>query len=269
MKLNLIKATKDINIFKSLDKEESNENKFKIFNEHIDVPFVYQNNVYNNNESLIFNNFANLEVDNMNKDDIILLTEVIYKKYKLYERSLVEYKNSYKFYGYMLYNWVNGKPLKYIIKNTIYGIEKEYIPFLLDLEYSNKRKYYNIYKGSDKQINLIINNVLESIENIIKHLFKKYFSNFIKLNILNGNLDESFNKLIDYIEFGTKNYKIIELQKYGFSRELAHYLLDNHKCNFEFKNKELVNINFKNIFIKFNKEDPLYEEFKDYSYILY
>ena len=115
---------------------------------------------------------------------------------------------------------------------------------------------------------MIINDILEKIETDIKHMIKIHLSNFIYLNVENGNLNEKYLKLVDYVEFGTMNNKIIELQKYGFSRELAVYLIEKHITEIIFDNEELESIDFENIFMNFDKTNPLISELEEYKYLL-
>ena len=133
---------------------------------------------------------------------------------------------------------------------------KETIANLLDR--MNKNNTKNVER---------INDILEKVENDIKHLCKTYFANYIYLNIQNGTMNAKMEKIADYIEFGTKNYKTIELQKFGFSRELSLYVLKKHGECLEFIDNEIDKINFIKLFAEFNKENALYEELKEYQYL--
>ena len=99
-------------------------------------------------------------------------------------------------------------------------------------------------------------------------MLKMHISNFIYLNVQNGNFDDRMLRLIDFIEFGTMNYKIIELQKFGFSRELSQFIIDYFSDEIIFENGELISINFHNIYKNFDQTNPLMHELEDYSYLL-
>ena len=110
--------------------------------------------------------------------------------------------------------------------------------------------------------------ILEKVENNIKHLCKTYFANYIYLNIQNGTMSPDMEKLADYIEFGTTNYKTIEMQKFGFSRELSMYIQKKHSDCLNFSMGELEDIDFEKLFQDFDQSNVLYEELKEYEYAL-
>ena len=75
-------------------------------------------------------------------------------------------------------------------------------------------------------------------------------------------------KLSDFLEFGTRNYKTIELQKFGFSRELSIYIQKKHSDCLSFSAGDLDNIDFDKLFKDFDQNNVLYEELKEYKYII-
>lgn len=267
LKTNLIKVNDDQTIFNQIERKENTADKLSQYGEYVSIPLEYQNKIYSNEESLNFD-FLNKDLNNIEYSDISLLLEYIFDEYKIYERGLVKYKKSHTYYSHLLMDWIKGRSLKVIISKTIEKYENNEIPFLVDEYYENKKRKYRPYNGSDKQVNMIINDILEKIETDIKHMIKIHLSNFIYLNVENGNLNEKYLKLVDYVEFGTMNNKIIELQKYGFSRELAVYLIEKHITEIIFDNEELESIDFENIFMNFDKTNPLISELEEYKYLL-
>ena len=268
LKSNLVNVNKDPAIFKNLEKNEKSVSKLKNFKEYTSIPLEYQQYIFEKQDLYILSCFKQFDISKLNNQTIKDLTEKIMKEYDFYERGLIEYENGYLYYGNLLVSWINGKPLNVIIKNIIDNIANGKIKFLLDKEFINGKKIYKDYVGSDKQINLIINDIFEKIENDIKHMIKIYFSNYIYLNTENKNMDKSMEKLVDYIEFGTTNNDIIELQKFGFSRELSLYILERHNNCLVFNDLELENIDMNKLFQEFDKEDVLFEELKEYEYLV-
>lgn len=123
--------------------------------------------------------------------------------------------------------------------------------------------YDILCKNTDEDHALNTDEIIAMLaEKNIKVARRKFY-----LNVQNGTMNAKMEKIADYIEFGTKNYKTIELQKFGFSRELSLYVLKKHVECLEFIDNELDKINFGKLFDEFNKENALYEELKEYQYL--
>ena len=263
---NLIKVTKNTSIFNNINKNSNTADKLPKYNEFISIPIKYQNKILNTTYGdTIFKNFDPMYIT---YDQFLILIKLLFESYKLYNRGLVEYENSYKYYANLVYEWIKGRPLNVIIQKTLSKLANNKIDFYLDFYFIDGKKYYNAYDGSEKHINLVINDILDKIETDVKHMLKMHISNFIYLNVQNGNFDDRMLRLIDFIEFGTMNYKIIELQKFGFSRELSQFIIDYFSDEIIFENGELISINFHNIYKNFDQTNPLMHELEDYSYLL-
>lgn len=268
LKSNLAKVNKDMDIFKNVNRNDNGVDKLKKFKEYTSIPYGYQQKIYDKTGGELMRKYKNFHMNNLSYQDIEYLISKIMEDYEFYARKLVPFKRSYIYYSHLVYDWISGKPLNIIINNTIENIEAGRIPFLLDVYFEDNKRFYREYIGSDRQINLIINDILEKVEDDIKHLVKLYVSNYVYLNIENDNFSKSLEMLIDYIEFGTKNTFIIELQKYGFSRELSLYANNKHKECFIFDEFGLEDIDFKKLFKDFDKSNILYEELKEYEYLV-
>lgn len=268
LKTNLLRATSDPNVFKQIDKDVASVDKLESFKEFTTIPIQYQQKVFSAQDHQIIQRFKDFDADLLAYGDIAFLTEKIMKTYEFYKRGLVKYERSYAYYAHLIYSWIEGTTIAYVIKSTIGKIERREIPFLLDEYYVDGHRKYKGYVGDERQINLIINDILEKVENDIKHLCKTYFANYIYLNIQNGTMNPKMEKLADYIEFGTTNYKTIELQKFGFSRELSLYIQKKHSDCLNFSEGELENIDFEKLFQNFDQSNALYEELKEYNYAL-
>lgn len=264
---NLIKVTKNTSIFSNINKNLNSADKLPKYNEFISIPVKYQNKVLNSTNycDTIFKVFDPIDIT---YDQFLIFISFLFHSYKLYDRGLVEYENSYKYYANLVYEWIKGRPLKVIIQKTIAKLSNKQIEFYLDYYFIDGKKYYKAYDGSEKHINLVINDILDKIETDVKHMLKTHISNFIYLNVRNGNFDKRMTRLIDFVEFGTMNFKIIELQKFGFSRELSQFIIDNFSDDIIFENGELVSINFNNIYKNFDLTNPLMHELDDYSYLI-
>lgn len=268
LKTNLIRATSDPSVFKQIDKDISSVDKLESFKEYTTIPIKYQQKVFATQDPQIIQRFVDFDANLLTYGDIAFLTEKIMKTYEFYKRGLVKYERSYNYYAHLIYSWIEGTTVAYVIKSTIDKIEKREILFLLDEYYVEGHRKYRDYVGDERQINLIINDILEKVENDIKHLCKTYFANYIYLNVQNGSMSPEMEKLADYIEFGTRNQKTIEMQKFGFSRELSLYIQRKHNDCLTFSLGELDNIDFEKLFQDFDQSNALYEELKEYRYTL-
>ncbi len=268
LKTNLIRATSDPSVFKQIDKDVSSVDKLESFKEYTTIPIKYQQKVFAKQDPQIIQRYVDFDANSLTYGDIVFLTEKIMKTYEFYKRGLVKYERSYTYYAHLIYSWIEGTTVAYVIKSTINKIEKGELLFLLDEYYVEGHRKYRDYVGDERQINLIINDILEKVETDIKHLCKMYFANYIYLNIQNGSMSPAMEKLADYIEFGTRNQKTIEMQKYGFSRELSLYIQRKHNNCLAFSLGEIDNIDFEKLFQDFDKNNALYEELKEYKYAL-
>lgn len=117
------------------------------------------------------------------------------------------------YYSTILNQWINGAYISQIIKNSIEYAEKSKVVY----SYGKKEEY----SGSVEQINIIINQTLDTIEKIIKFKIENYFSKFSELYKKRKGIDKIENDWYEYLSYGTNKKEIIELQKMGFSREIA------------------------------------------------
>lgn len=160
----------------------------------------------------------------INYQTILDFLEKLYVKFKwdIYEpRNELGNKNILRYYATILNQWINGAYISQIIKNSIKQAEKkEYI-----YDYSKKIEYV----GNTEQINIIINNTLDTIENIIQFKIENYFSKFSELFKKKKGIESMDNDWYEYLSYGTNKREIIELQKMGFSREIALKIYKSNK----------------------------------------
>lgn len=159
-----------------------------------------------------------------------------------------------KYYAVLMDNWMKSKPLKMIIANSIrYYKDKGqiwenggYVPF----DYKNKH-----------DINKVINLVISDIDNVLRFKLKNYFENYYML------LQEKFGALnaganwADFLEYGTTDSKVIELQNVGIARHLAQYIIENHENCLVFENNLLQSIDKDKLYHDFDVGSNLYNEF--------
>lgn len=168
----------------------------------------------------------------INYQSIVNFLEKLHSKFKwdVYEpKNELGNKNVLKYYATILNQWINGAYISQIIDNSIKQAEKTKIIY----DYSKKIDYV----GNTEQVNIVINNTLDTIEKIIQFKIENYFSKFSELYKKKKGIEFIDNDWYEYLSYGTNKREIIELQKIGFSREIAlkiyksnKYLVYNENC---------------------------------------
>jgi hypothetical protein len=160
----------------------------------------------------------------INYKTIVNFLKSLYKKFKwdIYEPGN-ELGNIKKlnYYATILNQWLNGAYISQIIDSSIKQAEKTKIIY----DYSKKIDYI----GTTEQINIIINNTLDTIEKIIQFKIENYFSKFSELYKKKKGVETIDNDWYEYLAYGTNRKEIIELQKIGFSREIALKIYKSNK----------------------------------------
>lgn len=85
--------------------------------------------------------------------------------------------------------------------------------------------HLEVYNGSLKHKNQIINEVMKDIEQVINYKFSMYFLRFSEAIIKIRGEQDLLNDWYEYVKYGTNNDLVITLQKHGFMREQALLLL--------------------------------------------
>ena len=157
-------------------------------------------------------------------------------KWKSYESYTLGYPgyepNKYSllsYYKVILGQWVSGHGLQQIIAGAIR--HKKNNPH--EAMYIDGKKVD--YKEGSEHNNIIISEVLSVIDKIILFKLSNYF-----LKISNAYKDikgkPAPNDWYEFVEYGSTNKRSIEIQKYGFSRESALYILQ-HEAEYVYKSE--------------------------------
>lgn len=157
--------------------------------------------------------------------------------------------------------WINSKPLKYLIQKTI-----SYYYNSGENKYISLRKDGNMYnvkfdKNNSLHINTLINNLIKNLENNIKYKIKTYVGNYQSI-LRSCDLDLECD-WEEYIDYGTTNPKIIDIQNLGFSRTMAIFLLDKYPDLFiKSEIGEIIGIDDEKLRASIN-QDKYEEEYKE------
>lgn len=137
--------------------------------------------------------------------------------------------SSLSYYRVILGQWVSGHGLQQIISEAIrYKKNNPHDAMFIDGKKVD-------YKEGSEHNNIIISEVLSVIDKIILFKLSNYF-----LKISNAYKDikgkPAPNDWYEFVEYGSTNKRSIEIQKYGFSRESALYILQ-HEAEFIYKSE--------------------------------
>ncbi|MGO3608737.1 MAG: hypothetical protein ACTIOL_03180 [Enterococcus sp.] len=195
------------------------------------IKLKYQEEILNESDSFIFE----LEFDHETCLKILLM---LYKKYRW---DIEEDKrglgniNKLSYYAVLMTEWIESKPLNLIIQSSIRFMDRNDIELSINHDPKNREIFS---RSNPSHVNQVINDLLKDIENILRFKVKNYIMNYLKLT------DQDDGEWQKYLEYGTNNQTIIELQKIGFERQVAIELEERSKEDFSFNSKgEIVEIN--------------------------
>lgn len=165
-------------------------------------------------------------------------------------------KTRLKYWSMLLKNWTRAEPLSRLITFSIkYHSDRGVIWFREEGLWISEK-----FTGNQKQINIIIEQIMNDIEQGLRFTIEKYFLNYYLLS--KHVLDESAGpNWAEFIEYGTLNKKSIELQNIGFSRGASSYLLKHHiDCLSFSESEQLADIDEKKLLNEYDKKEDHYPE---------
>lgn len=165
--------------------------------------------------------------------------------FRLYEWEDAEKKlnniKSLKYYALLMNQWINGIGLNQIIRQSIEYYETNTQSIKIGFK-DNKPNFETFERGNVKHINILIENIIDDIEYILRFLFEKYFNHYYQvLESILGE-DKTGENWASLLEYGTQNRIVIALQNIGLSRHTAIKI--NNKCKnaLAIENGKLKNI---------------------------
>lgn len=165
-------------------------------------------------------------------------------------KPLAKNKKVLTYYAVLMNSWINSKPLNVIIKDAI----NDFVSNKKEIFLSNNQA--EIFDSKDRvHINKLVNNVVSDIENVLRFKIKNYVTNYTLLN--NMYIEEELESKIDwseYLEYGTTDKIIIELQNLGFPRHLSTFLKKNYIQYFKIENELITDFYEKELRSSIDKE---------------
>lgn len=231
MKKNHIKAKKVLEYI-----EKNNVVPKIILEQSTSIKPLYQNAIWN---SLNSSESAFPKEITYNSCHSVLLN--MYDNYKWeFEESkgkspLIRNREQLKYYAVLMHTWMSSKPLNMTIK------------IMIDY-YRRKGKIWHRNKSvpfvhtNKKHINWVINRLIADIDNVLRFKIKNYFANYYMLVAGKNGVDVAGADWSEYLEYGTTDNIIIDLQNIGFPRHIAMLIKENYEGVLVYDENELVEI---------------------------
>ena len=96
-----------------------------------------------------------------------------------------------------------------------------------------------------KHINLIINNLISDIDNVLRFKIKNYFLNYYLIVSEKNGKQTAGDNWAEYVEYGTTDDIVIELQNIGLPRHLSMMIKDNYMDFLTFEDGMLIDLDAK------------------------
>lgn len=236
--------------------EKSNAVPENILEQSTNIKPVYQNEIWNN-----LNNSERAFPKNITPSKCYNVLVNMFDKYNWeIEESkgrnpLVRDPEQLKYYAVLMYTWISSKPLNMIIGNMIKYYKKrrviwhrnEYIPFM----YTNK-----------EHINWVINDLITDIDNALRFKIKNYFLNYYLLVSGKNGVEVAGENWSEYLEYGTTDKVIIDLQNIGFPRHIAMLIKENYDEVLVYDNNDLIDVQTKKLLELLTRDNYL-QEYKE------
>ncbi len=166
-----------------------------------------------------------------------------------------------RYYAVLMNSWISSNPLKMIITNSIKHYREKGEIFEEDT-----RELVPFVSNNPKHINIVVNEVITDIENILRFKLKIYFDNYYNILVEKLGEENAGVNWADYLEYGTSNQQIIELQNIGIPRHLSQYILKNHENCLTFDEQDnLSKINYQLLESEFDNTKHEYQECQELS----
>ena len=188
--------------------------------------------------------------------------EWLHKFYTMFHWATEEKKfksqNQLDYYAVLMNQWINGVPLSQIINESIAYYNRKGSTLMVG--YKNGKPSYEVFDNSKHHINVLIGNLIDDIESVLRFLFEKYFNNYYAMLVEILGEENAGVNWATFLEYGTQNTIVIALQNYGLSRHSADYLFKKFKDCLKIEGDKLIEININKLRSRLSKEEIEYDE---------
>lgn len=171
---------------------------------------------------------------------------------------MVRKRTRLQYFAVLMYSWMKSTPLNMMITNIINYYKKKG-------EIWDKNETIPFEPNNRNHINLIINNLISDIDNFLRYKIKNYFLNYYLIVSEKVGKENAGRNWAEYVEYGTTDNVIIELQNIGIPRHLSMLIKDNYAEFLIFEDDVLVDIDAEALIknIDCNKYKDELEEMKE------
>lgn len=188
--------------------------------------------------------------------------EWLHKFYTMFHWATEEKKfkseSQLDYYAVLMNQWINGIPLSQIINESISYYNRKGSTLMVG--YKNGKPSYEVFDNSKHHINVLIGNIIDDIESVLRFLFEKYFNNYYAMLVEILGEENAGVNWATFLEYGTQNTIVIALQNYGLSRHSADYIYKKFKDCLKIEGDKLIEINIKKLKSRLSKEEIEYDE---------
>jgi len=188
--------------------------------------------------------------------------EWLHKFYAMFHWATEEKKfkseSQLDYYAVLMNQWINGIPLSQIINESISYYNRKGSTLMVG--YKNGKPSYEVFDNSKHHINVLIGNIIDEIESVLRFLFEKYFNNYYAMLVEILGEENAGVNWATFLEYGTQNTIVIALQNYGLSRHSADYIYKKFKDCLKIEGDKLIEINIKKLKSRLSKEEIEYDE---------
>ncbi len=162
------------------------------------------------------------------------------------------------YFATLMNKWINGSPLNQIISESIVYYNGSGRTVMTG--YTPTGKKFEVFDGSKLHINILIGNIIDDIENVLRFLFEKYFNNYYAMLVEILGEENAGVNWATFLEYGTQNSIVIALQNYGLSRHSADYIFKKFKDCLKVDGDKLIEINIPKLKQGLSREEIEYDE---------
>ena len=196
--------------------DKSNHIPLSILEQSSTIKIRYQNEIWENP------NLCPLPAD-VSQESCLKILDTLYDVYYWSTEEsggcnpMVHNRARLEYFSILMYSWIKGDPLNLIIKRLIRYYDRKGTVFY-------QGKYYYYTSNQKFFTNHIINELMADIDTSLRFKIKNYLLNY-SLICTQRLGDDTTQKWVDYIEYGTTDPVIISLQTLGIPRHLASFIM--------------------------------------------
>lgn len=153
---------------------------------------------------------------------------------------MVKKRTRLHYFAVLMYSWIKSTPLNMMIINIINYYKKKG-------EIWDRNQYIPFDPNNRAQINLIINDLISDIDNVLRFKIKNYFLNYYLIVSEKVGKENAGANWADFVEYGTCDNVIIELQNIGLPRHLSTMIENDYSEFLTFEDGVLVDIDVKTL----------------------